>query len=424
MDDAVAALGEARRRRTTVPRARRDGGRRRRRARRRSQGPSDARDVAAGRRDACRRAGSANAAALVGAGRLHGAVAKRQLPNYSVFDEQRWFLPGSGPGWPFVVGGGGVGVAGLRGRLGRPRSGRGARRGGRRPPRRAQRLARTRAAGAASASRSCGAAPPRPAARSPTSNLVGGQDELVFDGGQPGRRPRRTACSAAAPQFAEHLLVVDVEVPDATRRRSSRCLGSRVASRPCARRSSPRLRPTSTGRSRRSTRRSSSARATTSRRTGSRTAVIALSGGIDSSLVATIAVDALGADAVLGVSMPSRYSSAHSRSDAVELAARLGIRCDPAPIEPAHAALADSLADVLGAEPAGLTDENLQSRIRGVLLMAHLERDGRDRAHDGEQVRARDGVLHALRRLRRRVRRHQGRREDPRLRAVPAPQRA
>ena len=102
---------------------------------------------------------------------------------------------------------------------------------------------------------------------------------------------------------------------------------------------------------------------------GFRSAVIALSGGIDSSLVATIAVDALGADAVLGVAMPSRFSSPGSLDDAAELAARLGIRFVVAPIEPAHVALAAVLDPVLGGEPSGLTDENLQSRIRGVLLM-------------------------------------------------------
>jgi NAD+ synthase (glutamine-hydrolysing) len=68
--------------------------------------------------------------------------------------------------------------------------------------------------------------------------------------------------------------------------------------------------------------------------------------------------------------MPSRYSSTHSLADARELARRLGIRFEVAPIEPAHAALAHVLDPVLGGMPAGLTDENLQSRIRGVLLMA------------------------------------------------------
>ena len=98
-------------------------------------------------------------------------------------------------------------------------------------------------------------------------------------------------------------------------------------------------------------------------------AVIGLSGGIDSSLVATIAVDALGSSHVHGISMPSRYSSDGSRHDAGALAALLGIDLRVVPIEEAHVAFSSMLASVLGREPSGLTDENLQSRLRGVLLM-------------------------------------------------------
>ena len=99
-------------------------------------------------------------------------------------------------------------------------------------------------------------------------------------------------------------------------------------------------------------------------------AVIGLSGGIDSSLVATIAVDALGASRVHGISMPSRYSSEGSRDDADALAERLGIDLKTVAIEEAHVAFSSMLAPLLGREPFGLTDENLQSRLRGVLLMA------------------------------------------------------
>jgi len=105
------------------------------------------------------------------------------------------------------------------------------------------------------------------------------------------------------------------------------------------------------------------------RKNGFRSAVIGLSGGVDSSLVATIAVDALGAQAVRGVAMPSRYSSDHSLLDAYALAERLDIAIDTIAIEPAHDSLTTMLTPALGAV-AGLTDENLQSRIRGVLLMA------------------------------------------------------
>jgi len=99
-------------------------------------------------------------------------------------------------------------------------------------------------------------------------------------------------------------------------------------------------------------------------------AVIGLSGGIDSSLVAVVAVDALGASHVHGVTMPSRYSSDGSVDDAVTLAGNLGIDIATMAIEASHRTLSTTLEPLLGGDPTGLTDENLQSRIRGVLLMA------------------------------------------------------
>jgi NH3-dependent NAD+ synthetase len=89
------------------------------------------------------------------------------------------------------------------------------------------------------------------------------------------------------------------------------------------------------------------------RKNGFRTAILGLSGGVDSSLVATIAVDAVGARAVRGFAMPSRYSSGHSVSDAQEVARRLDIEITTLDIEPAHQALGDTLSDVLGGEPEG-----------------------------------------------------------------------
>ena len=114
---------------------------------------------------------------------------------------------------------------------------------------------------------------------------------------------------------------------------------------------------------------------------------VGLSGGIDSSAVAAIAADALGPAHVHGVSMPSRYSSEGSRTDAAQLAANLGIDFRTAPIEPAHAAMAGMLEGAISGGTAAvgspeakaaadLTDQNLQSRIRGVLLMALSNRFG------------------------------------------------
>ena len=103
---------------------------------------------------------------------------------------------------------------------------------------------------------------------------------------------------------------------------------------------------------------------------GFRDVVLGLSGGIDSSLVAVIAAEALGAEHVHGVSMPSRYSSDGSRSDAEAVAEALGCGYRTIPIEPAFAAFLDLLAPSFVDREADLTEENLQSRIRGMLLMA------------------------------------------------------
>jgi NAD+ synthase (glutamine-hydrolysing) len=98
--------------------------------------------------------------------------------------------------------------------------------------------------------------------------------------------------------------------------------------------------------------------------------VVGLSGGIDSALVAAVATDALGPENVHVVLMPSRYSSDHSVADAQKLATNLGVDQRIIPIEPAHAAFLDMLAPSFEGTDEGLTEENLQSRIRGVTLMA------------------------------------------------------
>jgi NAD+ synthase (glutamine-hydrolysing) len=98
--------------------------------------------------------------------------------------------------------------------------------------------------------------------------------------------------------------------------------------------------------------------------------VVGLSGGIDSALTCAIAVDALGPDAVLGVTMPTRYSSEGSRRDSEDLAKRLGCRFDVVPIDDVFAAYLETLAPVFADTPPGVAEENLQARIRGAVLMA------------------------------------------------------
>ncbi len=105
-------------------------------------------------------------------------------------------------------------------------------------------------------------------------------------------------------------------------------------------------------------------------KTGHQRVVIGLSGGIDSAVTACLAAAAVGPHNVRGVMMPSRYSSAGSVEDAVELAENLGLpRCDTVPIEALHEGVHDALNEPLG-DAGGVTDENIQARIRGVLLMA------------------------------------------------------
>jgi len=103
---------------------------------------------------------------------------------------------------------------------------------------------------------------------------------------------------------------------------------------------------------------------------GFKSVVLGLSGGIDSAITAVIAVDALGADKVMGVSMPARYSSSGSLSDAEKLAKNLGIRYEVIPIEPTFNAMEAQLAKVFAGTKPNEAEENIQSRLRGVTLMA------------------------------------------------------
>ena len=106
------------------------------------------------------------------------------------------------------------------------------------------------------------------------------------------------------------------------------------------------------------------------RKCGFSKAIVGLSGGIDSALVATIATEALGADNVLGVGMPSEYSSQGSIDDARQLALNLGIQWELIPINDIFQQHLKALQPILNSYPPDITEENLQSRIRGALLMA------------------------------------------------------
>ena len=322
-------------------------------------------------------AGLANAAAVCAGGRVVGVYRKRFLPNYGVFDEQRWFIPSYEPPTLFGIAGAWVGVSicedvwfddgpvAQEGRAGAdvvvninasPYN------RGRREERLSLLRGRVDEAGCAIA----------------YVNQVGGQDELVFDGDSLVVAADGTLMASGA-QFDTDLVVVDLPLGPHRPHGISELLPRVVVTEP-----RPGERPTLAPPPMRPPL-SDHAEVYAALVLGTRDylskngfteAVIGLSGGIDSSLVAAVAVDALGPARVHGLSMPSRYSSDGSRQDAEVLADRLGIDLKVVPIEEAHVAFASMLAPVLGREPFGLTDENLQSRLRGVLLMAVSNANG------------------------------------------------
>jgi NAD+ synthetase len=176
-------------------------------------------------------------------------------------------------------------------------------------------------------------------------NLTGANDELIFDGHSAAINERGELL-ARGRGFAEEILVVDlgappaVAVPDFPVREEqiygALTLGIRDYVRKC----------------------------------GFKSVIIGLSGGIDSALVAALAADALGPENVRGVAMPSRYSSAGSLADAGALAASLGIRYDVLPIEPVFQAVEHQLSGVFAGTQPNEAEENVQSRLRGLALMA------------------------------------------------------
>ena len=318
-----------------------------------------------------------NAAAVCANGRVLGVYRKHILPNSTVFDEERYFAASSTDGPLFNVAGARVAVTICEDAWSPtgPIS--------------------TQAAGGAELVVNINGSPyyagrlreretmlsTRAADASVPIvyvNLVGGQDELVFDGGslvfdEHGRLVAR------ARQFTEDLLVVDLDVRPAFRKRMLDPRGHRPAStlpevkvsdaHLGERREQPRVEPTLAP-----VREVYEALALGTRdyvdKNGFADVIIALSGGIDSSIVAAIATDALGPERVLGVLMPSRFSSEGSVTDATALADNLGIRTITIPIEAAHTALLDMLAEPFAGTEPGVAEENVQARIRGTVVMA------------------------------------------------------
>jgi len=295
--------------------------------------------------------GPRNAAAVLQGGHVASRYYKIKLPNYGVFDEKRYFVPGGAgciarvgtttvgvsicedawtPGPPFD-GYAAAGIHILANINGSPYH----------RHKMSERLdvcrARARETGAWVV----------------YVNAVGGQDELVFDGGSMVVSPDGEM-AARATMFTEDLLVVDIEggsirAPE----RDPWPVGAEEVYRALALGLGDYV-----------------------RKNGFGEVVLGLSGGIDSALVAVLAADALGPEAVRTLAMPSPYSSPESVDDAAELARRLGIRLDEIRIDAVFAAYREALAPVFAGAPEDVTEENIQARIRGNLLMALSNRFG------------------------------------------------
>jgi NAD+ synthase (glutamine-hydrolysing) len=321
--------------------------------------------------------GARNAAGLLHGGGVAAVYFKHHLPNYGVFDEDRYFVPGDAltvvriggvdvalticedlwqAGGPFAVAGqAGVGlVLNINGspyELNKDDI---------RLP-----LVRRRAAEAG--------------ATIAYVNMVGGQDELVYDGDSMIVDANGTLL-ARAPQFVEHLLVHDVELPAAEGPVGDEEVADdmRIVRAKVSDTLPPRhgdgvavggiIAPVA-----------DEAEVWQALVLGLRdyvnknrfpSVVLGLSGGIDSAVVAALAVDALGPKRVVGVSLPSQHSSEHSRADAEELAKRTGLDFRIEPIQPMVDAFLANLS------LSGVAVENLQARVRGVILMALSNQEG------------------------------------------------
>ncbi|MGK9458870.1 NAD+ synthase [Streptomyces sp. G6] len=320
-----------------------------------------------------------NAAAVLYGGEVALSLAKHHLPNYGVFDEFRHFVPGDT--LPVVrVRGVDVALAvceDLWQDGGRVPAARSARAGlllsvNASPYERDKDDTRLELVRKRAQEAGCTTA---------YLAMTGGQDELVFDGDSI-VVDRDGAVLARAPQFTEGCVVLDLDLPAADAdaptgvvddglRIDRAVLSEEPVTEPAA--AEPWL---SGGVAERldDDEEVYSALVVGLRayvaKNGFRSVLVGLSGGIDSALVAAIACDAVGAENVHGVSMPSKYSSEHSKDDAAELARRTGLHYRTVPIEPMFDAYTGAL------ELTGLAEENLQSRLRGTLLMAVSNQEG------------------------------------------------
>ena len=311
--------------------------------------------------------GLRNAAAIAHNGGLAGVYHKKRLPNYGVFDEARYFVPGDDcpvyrlGGVPFAVnvcediwfeedGDPLVAQSRLGAKLVVTING---------SPYHTGKLKATReklVSGLAS----------RYDLHLAYVNLIGGQDELVFDGASMVFGPGGKSVVQGS-QFQEEMIVVDLQLEETDASglvdlvEAAAFDGARPVNPPREAKTYDEVGEVY----------AALALGTRDyvRKCGFSKALVGLSGGVDSALTAAVAADALGPDNVVGITMPSRYSSEGSLTDARELAANLGIDLWNVPIEPAHQAFADMLESYFQGTEPNVAEENVQARIRGNVLM-------------------------------------------------------
>ena len=326
-----------------------------------------------------------NAAAVIHDGQLAGVYRKIYLPNYGVFDEKRYF--GEGNECPvFCISGVNVGISiceDMWFHTGpftvEARSG-------------AEVLVNISASPYHKGKRGwrelmMSKRAADNAAFVAYNNLVGGQDELVFDGGGVVIDPEG-GLIARGEQFSEDMIVADIDADEVVGLRSRSGRWKRAPLPPEARRwlaktvvvsGEPSITPKPPLPTRKVQVRGLPDEVYDAlvlstrdyiRKNGFEKVIIGLSGGIDSSLVAVIAVDAIGASNVIGVTMPSRYSSAGSVSDSESVARNLDIELLNIPIEPVYRSHLEVLGEHFEGTEPNVAEENLQARIRGNILMA------------------------------------------------------
>jgi NAD+ synthase (glutamine-hydrolysing) len=316
-----------------------------------------------------------NAAAVCHRGKVAAVIRKQLLPNYGVFDERRYFTPGNEL-MVFDTPEGVIGICVCEDVWFDPGPAIGLGDVG------ADLIININASPFHKAKLGERAAMLRQRARRAEAtlvylNAVGGQDELVFDGGSMVVQ-RNGDLLARWPQFEEVLGVVDVPFAPATKAERERTRRVSLPLRPAQDRDLE-VPPSVTGELGLAEEIYIALELALRDyvfKNGFDKIIVGLSGGIDSALTATIAVDALGPDRVLTVAMPSQYSSTHSIQDAKELAAALSVELMEIPIEVAYRGYETILDQTFGAVETGLAEENLQARIRGNLLMFVSNRYG------------------------------------------------